>query len=186
MKIERNVKKCSETSYDVVIVGGGIYGAMLALEAVRKNLRPLVLEKNDFSGATSLNHLRTVHGGLRYLQSLDLFRFKESVKERKWFLRYFPQYVNPMPCILPLYGKGIQRNSVLGMGLVLNDLLSITRNAKIEKGKHLPKGKILSSQQTAEVFPEVNTDGLTGSALWYDAAIQEYQRMLMEILKLAT
>jgi glycerol-3-phosphate dehydrogenase len=184
-KIVRDVKKCSEELYDLVIVGGGIYGVMLSYEAVRRNLRPLMLEKNDFCGATSLNHLRTIHGGIRYLQSLDLPRFKESVGERKWFLKYFPQFVNVMPCLMPLYGKGLYRNSILKIGLLLNDMFSFNRNTSVGKERHLPNGKIISPQQTKAIFPAVDSQGLKGSALWYDANIQEYQRLMIELLKVA-
>jgi glycerol-3-phosphate dehydrogenase len=184
-KIVRNVKRCSEEMYDLVIVGAGIYGVMLAYEAVRRNLRPLLLERNDFCGATSLNHLRTIHGGIRYLQSLDLPRFKESVSERKWFLKYFPQFVNVMPCIMPLYGKGLYRNSILKIGLLLNDIFSFNRNTSVGKERHLPNGKIISHQQSKTIFPAVDLQGLKGSALWYDAHIQEYQRLMMGLLKVA-
>lgn len=185
IKFSRDLNKFAGETHDLIIVGGGIYGIMLAYEAVRQNLRPLLLEKNDYSHATSLNHLRTVHGGLRYLQSVDLSRFKESVGERKWFLQYFPQYVNLMPCLLPLYGAGLQRNTILRAALIMNDLLSFKRNRAVPENRHLPNGQVISSQKTKEIFPLVDTDGLTGSALWYDASVQEYQRMVMKILKSA-
>lgn len=185
IKLTRDLKKCSDESYDLIIVGGGIYGIMLSYEASRRNLRSLLLEKNDFSSATSLNHLRTVHGGFRYLQTLDLLRFKESVGERKWFLKHFPQYVNPMPCMMPLYGKGIYRAPILMAGLLLNDFLSLSRNVSIKREKHLPNGKIISKQRTRELFPRVDPEGLKNSAVWYDANIQEYQRVMIEVVKSA-
>lgn len=185
-KIARELGKCSQEWYDLIIVGGGIYGIMLSFEAVRRNLRPLLLEKNDFISATSLNHLRTVHGGVRYLQSLDLNRFKESVAERKWFLKYLPQFVNVMPCLMPLYGKGLYRNSIFRIGLLLNDFFSFNRNISIaDKGQHLPRCRVISSKKTLELFSAVDQKGLTGSALWYDANVEEYQRLMMELIKLA-
>lgn len=182
-KIERNPGKCSQTKYDLIIVGGGIYGIMLSFEAIRRNLRPLMLEKNDFISATSMNHLRTVHGGLRYLQSLDLHRFKESVSERKWFLKYFPDLVGVMPCLMPLYGKGVYRNSIFRIGLLMNDTLSFNRNISLDKKNHLPGGKVINSRKSREIFPAVDERGLTGSALWYDANVEEYQRLMMELIK---
>ncbi|UCH93503.1 MAG: FAD-dependent oxidoreductase, partial [Candidatus Aminicenantes bacterium] len=184
-KIARDLEKCSQESYDLIIVGGGIYGIMLSFEAVRRNLRPLLLERNDFISATSLNHLRTLHGGVRYLQSMDLHRFRESVSERKWFLKYFRQFVNVMPCLMPLYGKGLYRNSIFRIGLLLNDILSSGRNISVDKERHLPNGKVIGPQKTREIFPAVDNRGLTGSALWYDANVEEYQRLMMELLKLA-
>jgi glycerol-3-phosphate dehydrogenase len=185
-EIARDLEKCSQTSYDLIVVGGGIYGVMLAYEAARRKLRTLVLEKNDFISGTSLNHLRTVHGGLRYLQSLDLPRFKESVGERKWYLKHFSQYVKPMPCIMPLYGKGLHRNPILWAGITVNDILSFNRNADVSRDQHLPRGKIFSAKRTREVFPGVDSDGLTGSARWWDANIEEFQRLMMDVIHVLT
>lgn len=186
VKLERDIQSCLQETYDLIIVGGGIYGIMLAFEAGRRNLHSLLLEKNDFISATSLNHLRTVHGGLRYLQSMDFYRFKESVGERKWFLKYFPQYVHVMPCLMPLYGKGMHRNTILRAGLLVNDMMSANRNKSVSRSRHLPGGKIYSPQQSQEIFPLVDTVGLTGSAHWCDATIEEYQRLMMDILKIAS
>ena len=81
--------------YDLVIIGGGIYGIMVALEAARRRLRPILIERDDFAAATSANSLGIIHGGLRYLQGLDLSRFRASVAERRWFLRHFPDSARP-------------------------------------------------------------------------------------------
>ena len=78
--------------YDVIIIGGGIHGIMLALVSSQKRLKTLLLERDDFGGATSFNSLRIIHGGFRYLQNLDLPRFFESVSDRKWFLQNFPGF----------------------------------------------------------------------------------------------
>ena len=74
-----------EKYFDAIIVGGGIYGVMLSLIASQKGLKTLLLERNDFGGATSYNSLRIVHGGLRYLQKLDFNRFFESVSKENGF-----------------------------------------------------------------------------------------------------
>src|SRR5690606_28063200 len=77
----RNVTTALGRSYDLIVVGGGIYGITLVLEAARRGLRPLLVERDDFASAASLNGLRILHGGLRYLQSMDLPRFFESVEQ---------------------------------------------------------------------------------------------------------
>ncbi len=183
--LTRDPKLFSQGNYDLIIVGGGIYGVMLSLEAIRRDLRVLMIEKGDFINATSLNHLRTVHGGLRYLQSLDIPRFMESVGERKWFLKYFPQFVNPMACLMPLYNKGIQRDWIMRVALLLNDILSFSRNSGIQTNSHLPHGRVISAAATTELFHAVDSHHLKGSAVWYDASIQEFQRLLMSVIKLA-
>lgn len=181
--LERDVEKSARSASDLIIVGGGLYGLMLSYEAARRGLRPLLLEKSDFSGATSLNHLRTVHGGLRYLQTLDIHRFRESVGERRWFLQHFPGYVTPMPCLMPLYGKGMHRNTILQAGLILNDVLSMTRNRRVSQHRHLPGGRIVNREFIRKIFPLADEQGLTGGAVWYDANIQEYQRLVATLLK---
>jgi len=185
IKLERNIEKLANKEYDLIIVGGGIYGVMLSLEAARRNLKSLLLEKEDFNKQTSHNHLRTVHGGLRYLQTLDLPRFNDSVTERKWFLKYFPQFVNVMPCMMPLYNKKLLRKSVMWAALLLNDILSFNRNFSVTKERHLPGGKILSFLGVKEKFPLVNKDGLKGGALWHDANLGEFQRLFITLLNLA-
>jgi glycerol-3-phosphate dehydrogenase len=103
--IERAVDRASAGDHDLIVVGGGIYGIALALEAARRGLKTLLVERADYGGATSWSNLRILHGGLRHLQNLDLVRFYESVGERRWFLRHFPDLVRPLPCLMPLYGR---------------------------------------------------------------------------------
>lgn len=183
--INRDIESHSRDNYDLIIIGGGIYGVMLLFEASRRNVRCLMVEEKDFGGQTSLNHLRTVHGGLRYLQTLDLKRFFESVKERKWFLRHMPHRVNPMACLMPLYGKGLKRRGILRMAVLVNDLLSLTRNRGVPPGNRLPRSRTVSAPSVEGIFPGVEKKRLQGGAVWYDGAISEYQRLLMEILKTA-
>lgn len=184
-KINRNPAAAAQSSYDVIIIGGGIYGVMLSLEACRRNLRSLLIEKADFGGATSYNSLRIVHGGFRYLQNLDLERFYESVGERKWFLKTFPELVKPLSCLMPLYNKGIRRPPILYTALKLNDALSINRNQGIRPDRHLAPGEVIKSEQVKTHFPTVDTQGLTGGAIWHDACMPDSQRLVIGILRWA-
>jgi glycerol-3-phosphate dehydrogenase len=184
--IDRDPQTAASMHYDIAIVGGGIYGAMLALMASRQGHRTLLVERDDFGGATSWNSLRIVHGGLRYLQSLDLPRFRESVAERRWFLQHFPDQVHPLPCLMPLYGKGARRPLIMRIALQLNAALSWRRNAGVTPECHLPAGRVLSPSATIERFPLVDRDGLRGAAMWYDAVMPDSQRLLIEILHWAT
>lgn len=177
--------QATDKEYDAIIIGGGIYGISLALEAGRRGLKTLLLEKGDFGEYTSFNSLKIIHGGLRYLQSLDLHRFRESVKERSWFLRHFPQQVKPMPCLMPLYGRGLKRPSVFRIALLLNHLLALDRNKGLDPDHQLPVGNILSPKKSREIFPLVEMEGLQGSALWYDAQMEDSQLLIMDMLQLA-
>ncbi len=184
-KIIRDVNKAKNHNYDLIIIGGGFYGVMIAYEASCRGLKTLLLEKNDFGSATSFNSLRIVHGGLRYLQSLDLHRFRESVGERKWFMNNFPNLTNPISCLMPLYNKGLQRNSIMWAALNLNDLLSLKRNKSLKPENNLLNGKVISKNKVKEIFPKVDAKELKGGAIWNDGAIDDSQIVLMEILKTA-
>jgi glycerol-3-phosphate dehydrogenase len=183
--IRRDTATAEKTPFDLIIVGAGIHGVMLALEAGLRGKRSLLLEKDDFNGATSWNHLRTIHGGLRYLQSLDLPRYFESVAERRWFLANFPALVEALPCLMPLYGRGLKRASIMRAALLLNDVLSLGRNRGVVPSRHLCRGRIVGRRFTREAFPAVERRGLQGSALWFDGAAPEHQRLVMELLRWA-
>jgi glycerol-3-phosphate dehydrogenase len=179
--IDRDVDGTAARSYDLLVIGGGMYGAALALEAVRSGMSTLVLERGNFGGETTRSSLGILHGGLRYLQRLDLPRFYESVGERRWFLRHFPDLVEPLPCLMPLYdpprGGRLRRPGVLRLALGINDILA--------RERALPPGRLLSVAETAELFPGVDRTGLRGGALWYDAVTRDPQRLTGEVLRWA-
>lgn len=170
----RNIEAALSQSYDVIVVGAGIYGMTLTLEAARRGLRPLLVERADFGGACSLNSLRILHGGLRYLQSMDLPRFFESVRERNWFMENFRPLCRELPCLMPLYGKGLKRPVVFHMALGINNALS--------RSSHFPDGRVLGVGETRKRFPTVRSERLKGSGLWYDGQILSPQRLHAELL----
>jgi len=180
--IRRDPAAAVRETHDLLIIGGGIYGAALTLEAARRGLRPVLVERDDFGGATSRNSLRIVHGGLRYLQSLDFNRYSESVAERRWFLRHFPDLVKPLACLMPLYGRGLRRRSIFRIALAMNDWLSRRRNEGVCPGCRLPPSRVLTAAETTEWFPLVTSSGLKGAALWHDAVMTSSERLLIEIL----
>lgn len=181
--LPRDPATAAADSWDLVIVGGGIHGVCLLSEAVRRGLKVLLLERMDFGGATTFNSLRIVHGGLRYLQSLDLPRHFRSVRERRWFLRSFPDLVEPLPCLMPLYGDGLRRPMVFRCALALNDLLSADRNRGVVPRNRLPGGRVVNSDETRRIFPDAVADGLRGGAVWYDACAPDSQRLIIEMLR---
>ena len=183
--MERNPQLATESNYDLIIVGGGVYGISVALMASLNGLKPLLLDKSDFGSETTFNSLRIVHGGLRYLQKLDLHRFKESVQERRWFFRNFPGLVEPIPCLMPLYGKGLKRRVVFGPALMLNDLLSSHRNKGVQETVHLKNGYLVNSKKVQTIFPGVDTEGLQGGAVWFDGSMPDSQIIVNEMLKVA-
>ncbi len=178
--IDRDLRAAVAQTYDLLVVGGGIYGAALALEAAQRGLSVLVLERGELGGETTASSLRIVHGGFRYLQTLDLARHRESVKERRWFLSQFPDLVAPLPCLMPLYdpprGGWLRRPGVFQVALAVDSLLSTGQN------EGLPRGRFLRIDETAELFPAVDRDGLRGAVLWQDAIVLDPHRLISEIL----
>lgn len=185
MKMIRDPQGAEQREYDAIIIGGGIYGITLALEAGRRGLKTLLIEKGDFGEHTSFNSLKIIHGGLRYLQSLDLQRFRESVGERAWFLRHFPARVHPLPCFMPLYGKGMRRPSIFRAALLANHLLSLKRNVGVDSNHHLPMGRVVGVDESQSIFPLLDTNGLKGGAVWYDAYMPDSQLLVMDLLQMA-
>ena len=183
--IQRQPEQAAEGSYDLIVVGGGVYGVCLALEAARRGLRPQLLERDDFGGATSWNSLRILHGGLRYLQTLDLPRFRESVAERRWFCRHMPDLVEPLRCVMPLYGRGLKRASVFRVALKMNDILSRRRNDDVRADRWLGDGQVLDRAQTLRECPMVTEDRLEGAGVWHDVLMPSTQRVVMELLRWA-
>jgi len=183
--ILRQPSSAASEIYDLIIIGGGIYGVMLAFEASWRGIKSLLLERTDFGGATTFNCLRILHGGLRYLQTMDLHRFRESVAERRWFLKTLPDWVKPLPCLMPLYGNGLRRPFVLRAATLINDVLSHNRNEGVWPGNHLPASKVISAKQTREIFPSIEMKGLQGGVIWYDAYMPDSQLILIEILRWA-
>ncbi len=183
--ILRDPASFADNHYDLIVIGCGIYGATLALESVRRGLRCLVVEKNDFGSQTSYNHLRILHGGLRYLQSLDLRRFRESVMERSWYLRHLPGLAQPLDCLMPLYGDGLHRPAVFRAAFALDSLLSADRNSQLQPERKLNAGRVLSAEETIARFPAVEQGDLQGAALWQDGFVPDSPRLLIEMLRWA-
>ena len=183
--MHRNLKKISENEYDLVIVGGGIFGVCAGWEAVLRGLSVALLEKGDFSHATSANHFKMAHGGIRYLQHGDIYRIRESSHERSALLRIAPHLVSPLPIVVPTYGHGLKGRVVLGAGMLIYDLLTMDRNKGLQKGKKIPWGKFIGKDQVLALFPDIEHKNLTGGAVFCDGQIYNPPRIAITFLKSA-
>ena len=181
--IVRDPRRAADEEFDLVVVGGGIYGASLLREAARRGVSACLCEARDFGGVTSQNSLRILHGGLRYLQTLDMRRFFQSVAARRSAALRFPRLVRKLPCLMPLYGPGLKRPAVMRAALAMNDLLSFRRNAGVASHLRLDRGETLSAAEMQEAFPQVRTAGLLGGARWTDYFMVSSERVLVEQLR---
>lgn len=183
--IDCSKEKAAARDYDLVVVGGGIHGAMLTLEASLRGISVLLLERDDFGAATSFNSLRIIHGGFRYIQHLDFQRLISSARERQWFLRFFPEISEPIACLMPLYGEGLKHPMILAGALRIYQLLTERFNRQLDPSKHIPRGRIISSEQVVQDAPWVIRDGLRGGAVWYDGFMPDSHRILIGVLRWA-
>ncbi len=183
--MKRDLAALVAQSYDVAIVGGGIYGVCAAWAAARRGLSVCLLERNDFGSATSSQSLKVVHGGLRYLQHADLQRFREGVLERRSFLELAPHLVHPLPFLIPTHGHALRSREVMALGLLANDLLSLDRSPRGDPGKRIPRGTTVGRGAVLDFLPALAGTGVTGGALWYDCQTWNTERLLLAFLTAA-
>ncbi len=180
--MQRDLKTLSQEEFDILVVGGGIYGATLAWDAVLRGLKVALIEKADFASGTSSNSLKIIHGGLRYLQHADFARMRESITERRILLKIAPHLVQPLPCVMPTFGHAIKGPEVMRIGLLMNDVFSFDRNRDLDKQRRLPNGTILSKNKLLEIVPYLDRQDLNGGALWYDAQMTNSERLLLSFV----
>ena len=149
---------------DLLVAGAGVYGVCVAYEACRRGLSVLLVDRGDVGGGASSNSLKVAHGGLRYLQSLDLARCFESIRERRRWLRIAPRHVRPLRVRMDLGGHGAVYRLALRAGLLVNEVLSAHRNRGVAPERRLPRA----------AYP-----------CWYDALIEAPERVLMALLHTA-
>ena len=183
--MRRAPERLVEKPFDLLIIGGGIYGATLAWMASSAGLTTALIEKGDFGEATSANTQKIIHGGMRYLQRLDLSRVMESVRERKRMLQLAPHLIDPLRCIMPIFGYGIKGKEVLTAGLSFYNLISHSRNDGMPASKAIPPCRVLSKADTLQLLPDLQTQGLRGSAEWHDAICMNTERMVLGFIRSA-
>src|SRR4249919_4381837 len=145
------------TELDVLVIGGGVTGAGVALDAVSRGLSTAIVEQRDFASGTSSRSSKLVHGGLRYLEMFDFGLVREALEERGLLLtRLAPHLVRPVPFLYPLHHTW--ERPYVGAGLALYDALAAL--GRYDAG--VPKHKHLFRRQVARMAPDLRTDKLTG------------------------
>jgi glycerol-3-phosphate dehydrogenase len=170
-----------ERLHDLVIVGGGIYGASMAYTAALNGLDTVLLEQDDFTQHTSANSQKVIHGGIRYLQSFDLKRVVESIREKHRFYHLFPHQVRPLPCLFPTSGYLTQGNGAFRIAFLLYSMLEKWLCKSFQKTTL--RSKILSREEVLRHFPHLQKSRVRGGALWYDGICLEPERVILSLLK---
>lgn len=184
--MKRNLPALANTRYDLLIIGGGIYGACVAWDASLRGLSVALIEKTDFSSATSANSLKIIHGGLRYLQHADFKRARESISERKVLMRIAPHLIHPLPVLLPTYGHGLKGREIFALGLWVNDLIGFDRNRSSDPQKYLPKSRTISKKACLKLIPGIDPENISGGAIFYDAQVFNSERLPLAFLRSAS
>jgi glycerol-3-phosphate dehydrogenase len=182
--MRRDTSKLLDRTFDLLVIGGGIYGASVAWDASLRGLSVAVVDRGDFGSGTSANSLGIVHGGLRYLARGDITRMLESIRERSALLRIASGLVERLPVLIPTY-NGINGATALRAALLANDLISLRRNTGISPIRSIPPGRLLSRSECLRLFPWFPSRGLTGGALWYDARLLHPERLTLSFVRSA-
>lgn len=184
--MQRDLAALAEREYDLVVVGGGIFGACAAWDATLRGLSVALLERRDFAGATSANSFKIIHGGVRYLQHADVARLRESSAERRALLRIAPHLVRPLPIFIPTYGHGVKGKELLAAGLLVYDLLTLDRNRGIaDPDRRIPRSRLLSRDEVLDRFPHLDGKDLTGGAVFQDGQMYNPPRLALAFLRSA-
>ena len=183
--MKRSPDNLAEKPYDILVVGGGAYGAAAAREAALRGLSVAVIDARDFCSATSANSLKIIHGGLRYLQQLDVVRLRESVVERRNLMRIAPHLVHPLRCMMPTRGHFMKGKEAMFCGLTLNAMLSCDRNRLADPEKTIPRGNVISLSECARILPGLDMTPFNGGAVWYDAYAYNTERLVIATVRSA-
>ncbi len=170
------IDKLKTEHYDILIIGGGITGAGIALDAVSRGLKTALVEKNDFAFGTSSRSTKLIHGGLRYLKQLEFGLVKEVGSERAIVHKLAPHLVIPEKMLLPLSEKKGLGYWLTSIGLKIYDWLA---GVKPEDQR-----KMLTKQQTLKYEPLLKKDDIKGGAIYAEYRTDD-ARLTIEIIKTA-
>ena len=160
-----NLERLATTNFDVLVVGGGVTGCGVALDAASRGLSTALIEARDFAYGTSSKSSKLVHGGLRYLQQRDYLLVYEALHERQRLLRNAPHLVHPLPFLIPLFGKDGALNE--GVAKAYSSVLWLydaTGGVRIGR-----RHRRIDADEALAHFPVLRTDRLVASFLYWDA-----------------
>ncbi|MEZ5170811.1 MAG: glycerol-3-phosphate dehydrogenase/oxidase [Acidimicrobiia bacterium] len=175
------LSRLADEHFDVLVVGGGITGAGVALDAVTRGLRTALVERHDFASGTSSKSSKFVHGGVRYLEQREFRLVYEALAERQVLLRNAPHLVRVLPFVLPVYARGgvVPRklSRALGTAMWLYDL---TGGARIGR-----RHQRLAVDEARSLIPTLRPEGLAPSYLFYDAQADDARLTLTVVMTAA-
>ena len=180
--MKRDIQKLKNNVFDVLVVGGGIHGALITWECAKRGYDVCLIEKDDFGAATSANSLKVLHGGLRYIQHANFKRMRESIYSRKVFQKQAPHLIKNIPFLIPTSGFGVKSSLALSIAMKLNDIISFDRNTGISKENYIQGGKTISKTQLNEIIKGIKDKNFSGGAVWHESVATNTERLLFEFL----
>ena len=170
------LQRAKKERFDLIIIGGGVTGAGIALDASSRGMNVCLIEKNDFASGTSNKSTKLIHGGLRYLKQLEIGLVKESGSERAMVHKLAPHLVVPEKMLLPLIEGGTYGKMMTAIGLKVYDFL-----ANVEGDD---KRKMLTAEETADKEPLLDKEQLIGGGYYAEYRTDD-ARLTIELLKKA-
>ena len=180
--MRRDLRELADARFDLLIVGAGIYGATIAWDAALRGLSVALIDRGDFGGGTSANSMKTIHGGVRALQTANLAGLRSFVRERRALSRIAPHLVHPLGFVVPTYG-GLTRNPLaMRAAFGVYDLLARDRNDLPDRSKHLPPSRLISRDECLALNPAIAPDGVTGGIIWHDCQMYNADRVVLSFV----
>src|SRR5438067_378122 len=172
--MKRSVDALTDGIFDLLILGGGITGAGVALDATLRGYRVALIDKGDFASGTSSVSSKLVHGGLRYLEHASFHLVYEALHERRLLLENASPFVRPLRFVIPFYQGSRMPGWKARAGLVLYDLLAGSSN--------LHRSRPISSKLVRADFPQLRADQLLGAAEYFDAQMDD-ARLCLNVIR---
>jgi glycerol-3-phosphate dehydrogenase len=174
--------------FDVVVVGGGITGAGVALDAATRGYSVALVEKADYASGTSSRSSKLIHGGLRYLQHFDLALVREALLERQLMVGLAPHLVRPLPFVVPAF-DGARPDRMMGMGLNLYDAMARARRREGHRstkpsglsGWEPERHSVIGGEEVVERLPALAGRAPTSGYLFYDCQTDD-SRLVLTVL----
>jgi glycerol-3-phosphate dehydrogenase len=180
---EQAIAALSGEEFDVVVVGGGITGAGVALDAASRGYSVALVERADYASGTSSRSSKLVHGGLRYLQNFDLGLVREALLERQLLVRLAPHLVRPLPLVVPAF-DGARPDRLVGVGLNLYDVMAVDRlrGRRRESEDWSPdRHRVIGGEEVVELVPALTARQPTSGYLFYDCQTDD-ARLVLSVL----
>jgi len=182
----RDLSKLTSAPFDVLVIGGGIHGLAVAYDAAQRGYAVALVERGDFGSGSSFNHAKTVHGGLRSLQSGDVVKARFSVRERRAMARIAPHLVTPLSFVMATTRTLTRSKMALRLGFLADALIGFDRNARVESHLRLPAGRVIPRDSYRSVFGANARAEATGGARWSDYHLPESDRLTLAFAQAAS